>query len=65
LTNRKAERATGLPSAVVASTDEKYVNPQGVSLLNLLDMNVECERRAGSELSRGTVSDAARHTVKI
>jgi hypothetical protein len=28
---------------------EKHVNPQSVALLNLLDMNVQYERRSGCE----------------
>ncbi|HXR32980.1 MAG TPA: aspartate aminotransferase family protein [Verrucomicrobiae bacterium] len=44
------ECATTLSSAVLPSAYEEYVNPQWVSLLNLLDMNVEYERCAGAEL---------------
>jgi ornithine--oxo-acid transaminase len=43
-------RATNPSSAVLASAYEEYVNPQWVSLLNLLDMNVEYERCVGAEL---------------
>ncbi|MFI5098443.1 MAG: aspartate aminotransferase family protein [Candidatus Acidiferrales bacterium] len=43
-------RATTVSSAVSTSAYEEFVNPQWVSLLNLLDMNVAYERCAGSEL---------------
>jgi len=43
-------RATSVSSAVSTSAYEEYVNPQWVALLNLLDMNVEYERCAGTEL---------------
>src|SRR5271165_405086 len=43
-------RATSPSSAVLASAYEEYVNPQWVSLLNLLDMNVEYQRCVGAEL---------------
>jgi|GEM_PF-2146484 ornithine--oxo-acid transaminase len=43
-------RATSVSSAVSTSAYEEYVNPQWVSLLNLLDMNVEYEKCAGAEL---------------
>src|SRR5271166_6236792 len=43
-------RATSPSSAVLASAYEEYVNPQWVSLLNLLDMNVVYQRCVGAEL---------------
>src|ERR1700686_3276226 len=38
------------PVRVVSNSYEEYVNPQWVSLLNILDMNVRYERCVGSEL---------------
>jgi ornithine--oxo-acid transaminase len=38
------------PARSHSSSYEEYVNPQWVSLLNILDMNVRYERCAGSEL---------------
>jgi 4-aminobutyrate aminotransferase-like enzyme len=36
--------------SVIGQAYQEYVNPQWVALLNLLDMNVECERCLGCEL---------------
>ncbi|HEY1424302.1 MAG TPA: aspartate aminotransferase family protein [Candidatus Acidoferrum sp.] len=42
--------AAATASAIVASNYQKFVNPQWVSLLNLLGMNAEYERCLGCEL---------------
>ncbi len=43
-------QAVEVPSREFTSSYEEFVNPQWVSLLNLLDMNVEYERCVGTEL---------------
>jgi len=44
------EPLSTLSTAALSSAYEEYVNPQWVSLLNLLDMNVEYVRCTGAEL---------------
>lgn len=53
MSNMPTQTATaGAPSTVAtASNDHDYVNPQRVTLLNLLGMNVEYERCFGCEFS--------------
>src|ERR1700690_825014 len=50
LTNMATNGAAVTASAASNTNYQEYVNPQWVSLLNLLGMNVEYERCAGSEL---------------
>ena len=50
MTDMATKSAAVLSSTASASNYQEYVNPQWVALLNLLDMNVEYERCAGSEL---------------
>lgn len=50
MTDMATKGATAVSEPVSSRAYEKYVNPQWVALLNLLDMNVEYERCAGCEL---------------
>ncbi len=51
LYNDMPTQSVKVSQQVISTSDyEKYVNPQWVALLNLLDMNVEYERCVGAEL---------------